>query len=140
MTMQIAIIDRLPSTGEYLHLRKLAGWPVSEIRLTEKGLQGSLFGVCAVDSNNHVIGFGRVVGDGALYFHVQDVIVHPGHQRKGIGKMIMNRLLQYVNNTGGKNTNVGLMCSKGREKFYEELGFTARPNERFGAGMIRILH
>jgi GNAT superfamily N-acetyltransferase len=138
--MQITIIDRLPSASEYLHLRKLAGWPILEMRLVEKGLQGSLFGACVVDADNTVMGLGRVVGDGAIYLHIQDVIVHPEHQRKGIGKMIMNRLLQYVNTAGGKNTNVGLMCSKGREDFYAELGFTARPNEKFGAGMIRILN
>jgi hypothetical protein len=30
------------------------------------------------------------------------------------------------------------MCSKGREQFYEAFGFTIRPSEKFGAGMIMV--
>jgi hypothetical protein len=53
--------------------------------------------------------------------------------------MIMTELLNYIGKVGHDNTNVGLMCSKGREKFYKSFGFDERPNERFGAGMIKIL-
>jgi ribosomal protein S18 acetylase RimI-like enzyme len=136
--MEFKSEPRLPTVEEYNYLRSLAEWPTFENGLAEKGLANSLFSVCISTDTNQLVGFGRVIGDGAMYFHIQDVIVHPEYQRRGIGKMIMKELLLFTEQTGGKNTNIGLMCSKGREKFYSELGFTVRPNEKFGAGMIRI--
>lgn len=32
-----------------------------------------------------------------------------------------------------------LMCAKGREKFYLDHGFTARPTEKLGPGMITYI-
>lgn len=136
--MAFRVEKRLPSAEAYNNLKQLVGWPVLAISLTEKGLANSLFAVC-IKSENTVIGMGRVIGDAAIYFHIQDVIVHPDFQRRGIGKMIMDELLKFIDQTAGKNANVGLMCSKGREKFYSDYGFIARPNEKFGAGMIKII-
>jgi ribosomal protein S18 acetylase RimI-like enzyme len=135
--MEFKIEKRLPTVHEYNNLRQSAGWPTYEESLAAKGIANSLFSVCVTHANKF-IGFGRVIGDGAIYLHIQDVIVHPEYQKKGIGKMIMKELLTYVDLVAGKNTNIGLMCSKGREKFYADLGFTARPNDKFGAGMICI--
>jgi GNAT superfamily N-acetyltransferase len=136
--MKYRIEKRSPTVNEYNTLRQLAGWPVFDQALAMKGLANSLFSVCVLDADNTLAGFGRIVGDGAIYLHVSDVIVHPGHQRKGIGKMIMVELLAWADQVAGKNTNIGLMCSKGREKFYADLGFIERPSENFGAGMIMI--
>jgi GNAT superfamily N-acetyltransferase len=82
---------------------------------------------------------GRIAGDNAIYLHILDVIVHPAHQRKGIGTLIMSALMEYVDTVASKNTNIGLMCSKGREEFYKGFGFITRPDEKFGAGMITII-
>lgn len=136
--MEYRIEKRSPSVKEFNSLRQLAGWPVFEEERARTGLANSLYAVCVLDSNNTLAGFGRMVGDGAIYLHVSDVIVHPGHQRKGIGKMIMTELMAWADQVAGKHTNIGLMCSKGREQFYADLGFIERPNEKFGAGMIMI--
>jgi GNAT superfamily N-acetyltransferase len=136
--MEFRVERRLPTTSEYNDLRRHAGWPTFAPAVAEKGLSNSLFSVCITDQNNTLLGFGRIVGDGAIYFHIQDVIVHPAHQRSGIGKLIMHELLEYTDRVASKNCSIGLMSSKGREKFYADLGFIERPNERFGAGMIKI--
>lgn len=135
--MKFTIAHRTPSIAEYNELRELAGWPTFEAHLVKEALANSLFAVC-VQSNGMTVGMGRIVGDNAIYLHIQDVIVHPEFQRKGIGKLIMDALLNYVDKVGGKHTNIGLMCSKGREDFYKEFGFMERPGEKFGAGMIKI--
>ena len=75
----------------------------------------------------------------APFIYIQDVIVRPEYQRKGIGSLIMKELLSFAEKSGGKHTNIGLMCSKGREAFYKDFGFIERPNENFGAGMFKIL-
>ena len=53
----------------------------------------------------------------------------------------MKRLLQhiYLHTSAGTFTTVGLMAAKGREGFYEKLGFEARPDDHSGAGMIRYI-
>ena len=128
-----------PTIGEYNDLRDSVDWPTFAPYLVERALGNSLFSVVAHDNNGYILGMGRIVGDGAIYLHIQDVIVRPGFQRHGIGRLIMKELLTFVEKIGGKNTNVGLMCSKGREEFYKDFGFTERPSQNFGAGMIRIL-
>lgn len=130
---------QIPTVQEYNELRRLAEWPTYGEELVKQGLSNSLFSVVVHDENGLIIGMGRVLGDGAIYLHVQDVIVRPAFQGQGIGKLVMNELLTYIEKVGVKNTNIGLMCSKGREKFYKTFGFDERPSEKFGAGMIKIL-
>jgi len=130
---------RIPTADEYNELRRLAEWPTFDVELVKKGLSNSLFSVVVHDDKGLIIGMGRILGDNAIYLHVQDVIVRPEFQGQGIGKLIMNELLMYIEKVGVKNTNVGLMCSKGREEFYKTFGFNERPSEKFGAGMIKIL-
>lgn len=137
--MTLNIFHRTPTIDEYNELRKLAQWPTFEPDLVRNALSKSLFSVVVHDDNGLIIGMGRILGDNAIYLHIQDVIVRPTHQRQGIGRLLMKELLKYVEEVGGKNTNVGLMCSKGREDFYKSFGFNERPNDNFGAGMIKIL-
>lgn len=137
--MTFKINNRIPSAKEYNELRVAVQWPTLDEKLVKQGLSNSLCAVVVQDAKGKVVGMGRIVGDNAIYFHIQDVIVRPEFQRQGIGKLIMNELMSYVNRTGGKNSNVGLMSSKGREAFYRSFGFLDRPSEKFGCGMIKIL-
>lgn len=131
--------NRMPTVEEYNYLRKLAEWPLFEETRVRKAFANSLCGVCIVDSNNNSIaGMGRIAGDDAIYLHILDVIVHPGYQRKGIGKMIVTELMKYADKVSGKNMQVGLMASKDREPFYMDLGFMVRPNDKQGAGMMKV--
>jgi GNAT superfamily N-acetyltransferase len=137
--MTPGIFHQLPTAQEYNELRRLAEWPTYDEHVVNKALSHTLFSVVARDERGAIVGMGRILGDNAIYLHIQDVIVRPDLQGQGIGKLIMDELLAYVEKTGVKNTNVGLMCSKGREKFYAGFGFVERPSEKFGAGMSKIL-
>lgn len=68
---------------------------------------------------------GRLVGDGVMYWYLQEIIVLPEYQGKGIGKSIVNRLIEYIKNTAipGTKIEIGLTAVKGKEPFYEKLGF-----------------
>ena len=95
-----------------------------------------------VAKNGHeVIGMGRLVGDGVLYWYVQDVYVNPLYQGKGIGKEIMRLLSKYIEKNSLPNTTVtiGLMAAEGKCGFYEKLGYFVRPAEGFGPGMMMFL-
>jgi GNAT superfamily N-acetyltransferase len=97
----------------------------------------SLFNVAAI-LNDQIIGMGRLVGDGFNIWYIQDVIVFPEYQGKGVGKAIIIRLIIYAEDNSLSNTaiTIGLMSAKGKEGFYSKLGFRVRPNGNEGAGMI----
>ena len=133
------LIYRLPTVDEYNALRRSVVWPEFSHDLVRRALSNTLFSVVAVGDDDEPIGMGRVIGDNAIYFHIQDVIVRADYHGAGVGTLIMKELLAYVDKHSGRNTNIGLMCSKGREPFYLNFGFVPRPTEKFGSGMIKVV-
>lgn len=131
------LIKRMPTIKEFLSLREAVGW--GHINLDKKSielaLKNSLFGVC-VDLQGEIIGFGRVIGDGGVYFYIQDIIVHPDHQRKGIGSKIMSGIMEYLSANVLKNAFVGLMAAPGVSEFYTKYGFEVRSLEGPGMGLL----
>jgi ribosomal protein S18 acetylase RimI-like enzyme len=133
----VLLVERIPSVQEYLDLRRAINWRIVDEEACKNGLQGSLYCVCA-ELNEKIIGMGRVIGDSGLYFYIQDVIVLPQYQKMGIGTLLMQSIMNFLDNNISPQTVVGLMASKGKEPFYEKYGFTKRPSERRGHGMFRI--
>ncbi len=74
------------------------------------------------------MGMGRLVGDGAMYWYLQEIVVLPEYQGKGIGKSIVNRLLEHIKSAAVPGTiiDIGLTAVKGKEPFYEKFGFLVR--------------
>ena len=126
---------------EYLEIRQAVNWKKLTEKQAAKALENSLFTVGAYD-NGKLIGMGRIVGDGAVICYVQDLIVLPEYQNRGIGSLILNKLTGFVTELGESGTEIMfcLMCAKGREHFYEKHGFIARPTESLGPGMIQYMH
>lgn len=132
---EYTLAEHSPTVEEYQRLRKGVGWENLDNEATQIGLENSLFSVCAV-YKDEVVGCGRVIGDGGIYFYIQDVIVLPEFQRQGIGKQIMNKVLSYLSSHARPRAFIGLMAAKGSSKFYEKYGFVERPSDR--PGMFRI--
>ena len=80
-----------------------------------------------------MVGFARATGDG-LYLLITDVIVAPDLRGQKLGERMMNRLMERLK-ADHPYATIMLMCAKGREGFYERLGFEARPSEMYGPGM-----
>ena len=124
-----------PTPIEYDQIRDTTDWVKLDPETIEKGLENSLFSVCLYDAEK-LIGLGRIVGDGAIYFYIQDIIVIPECQGKGLGKVIMNELMQYIDDNANNNSFVALMAAEGVEKFYHKFGFESRPNSKPGMNFI----
>ncbi len=125
---------------DYLAIRQKVNWKKLLPEQAKKALQNSLYVVGAYDGEQ-LVGMGRIVGDGAVISYVQDLIVVPECQQKGIGSMVLNQLITFVEQLrmDGSEMMLCLMCAKGREGFYEKHGFIARPTDALGPGMIQYL-
>ena len=132
---EVKIVHRQPTVEEYSRLRDVVGWGNPDEQATRESIKNALFSVC-VEKDDRIIGLGRVVGDGGLYFYVQDIIVLPEHRGKGYAGIIMDEVMKYINSKVGKGGYIGLFAAKGVEGLYKKYGFVERPNEQFGSGMF----
>ncbi len=128
------VVEGIPTVEDYLALREAVGWGRLDEQVTARGLTHDLFTVCLVHEGN-VIGCGRVIGDGGLYFYLQDIIVLPAFQGKGLGKRLMKAIMVYLEEHAYPGAFVGLMAAKDVSNFYTQFGFIVRPPER--PGMFR---
>lgn len=137
----IKLIENDITKEEYIGIRKKVGWKKLSDKQAEAALNNCLFKVKACDEEGNIIGMGRIVGDGAVICYIQDLIVIPKAQGRGVGTLIISRLKEYVNDIREEGTTMMLclMCAKGREDFYIKNGFTKRPTENLGPGMIRYI-
>lgn len=123
-----------PSPKEYNYLRREVGWAEIVESGVKIGLANTLFTVVAREKSA-IVGMGRVIGDGMLVFYIQDIIVLPAYQKRGIGKEVMRFIMEYIDGKVVDNSTIGLMAATGKESFYEQFGFVQRPTEQTGAGM-----
>lgn len=65
-----------------------------------------------------LVGAGRMLSDGICYGAIFDVGVLPEYQKKGIGKGLMQELLN-----GNEHMPIHLTSTFGNEAFYKKLGF-----------------
>ena len=127
------------SVEEFHFLRKAVEWKELENTLAENSIKNALFIVTAV-AGGKTVGLTRVGGDGGYTIFITDVIVLPEYQKRGIGKQLMAKAMDFIKNDyikKGQAVIVYLMSNKGLEHFYKQFGFEERPNEKFGAGMTQ---
>lgn len=126
--------EELPDPETFAALREAADMTPRSRAGLERGLPNSVYGVVALhESTGDIVGMGRIVGDDATVYHVCDMVVHPDHQRRGLGTRIMEALEGYIEETAPPNAYVNLMADV--EGFYERFGYEeTRPASR---GMYR---
>ncbi len=137
----VVVKENTLNIEDYKYLRKSVNWKKLSDEQMEKALKNSLITFCAYDDGKPV-GMGRIVGDGAVICYIQELVVCPEYQGKGVGNALMQRLIGYVESLRLEHTELMLclMCAKGREPFYERYGFIGRPTENLGPGMIMYLN
>ncbi len=121
---EIRLVDNILQAEDFVRLRIETGLAEIPVEHAGKALQNGLVNVSAI-YQDELVGMGRLVGDGAMYWYLQEIIVLPQFQRKGIGTMIVKHLVDYAktNSVTGKFTTIGGVSAKGKEPFYEKLGF-----------------
>ena len=118
-------------------MRESAGWPRVGESAAVQALGGSLHCLSVYDGST-LIGFARIIGDGAVNFYIQDVMVAPAYRGRGLGGQIMTHLIQWSEAELPPTATIGLMSVSGKESFYERYGFLKRPYTHYGAGMTKL--
>ena len=121
---------------EYMELRKLVGWGMFPLEQAADGLKNSFILVCfRVDGKP--VAIGRAVSDHGYVVYIADVIVVPEYQGQGLGRKVMEYLLEQIKASlkPGYKVMISLLAAKGKEAFYNKFGFVDRPSEDFGCGM-----
>ncbi|MDH3687272.1 MAG: GNAT family N-acetyltransferase [Myxococcales bacterium] len=137
MNDSIEVVDRLPTLEEYLELTSAVGWSSYVTAETAKvALAHSLFAVVA-ERDGRAVAMARIVGDGALFFYVQDVAVLPNCQGTGLGAAVMDRSMAWLDSNAPDRAFVGLFSAAGKARFYTRYGFTAATADR--PGMSRYI-
>ena len=111
-------------------MRTSIGWRILPSDKIKLGLEYSTYCVCAED-NGKLVGFGRIVGDGATVFYIQDVMVLSSYQKHKIGTQIMEHIMEYIQDNCTQGSIVGLIAISELDGFYQKFGFAYNERNRF---------
>lgn len=125
MENRYQILKRAPTLEEYIELCTIIGWKdFMNFEVAQKSLDQSIFGT-VIQYQDKIVGMGRIIGDGAIYYYIQDIVVSPEHQNKGLGKLILETLMEYLSTHAPHKAFVGLFANEGTQGFYRKHGFHA---------------
>lgn len=121
---------------EILSLYASVGWTAytDHPETLKDGFANSLLILGAYEQEK-LLGIIRVVGDAATVVFVQDLLVHPAAQRRGIGSALLQAVLERYHHV----RQIELVTDDRPETlaFYQKLGFRCVP-EYGCCGMMRI--
>lgn len=123
-------IEHPTNFNELLALYESLGW--NSLKLTvnelEQMCKQSWYVIYAF-KEQQLIGMGRVISDGVITGVICGVCVLPKYQSIGIGKEIVERLIQHCEQN---KVIPQLMCVEKLQSYYESIGF-----EAFSIGMTK---
>lgn len=108
---------------EYMDLINSVGWKYPSKRLLEKSLKNSVTVKYVLDDKT--VGMARFVTDYGYVGLIIDVIVKPGYQGQGIGKKLIQNIIDRVkeNLEEDEQMMIQLLAAPGKKGFYEQFGF-----------------
>lgn len=113
----------VPTQTELADLYDAVGWSAytrDPARLAA-AVSASLSVVTARE-DGELIGLARLVGDGLTIVYLQDILIRPAHQRRGIGRQLFQRALAPY---GDVRQKVLITDDESSQRaFYESMGYT----------------
>ncbi|MBJ8084460.1 MULTISPECIES: GNAT family N-acetyltransferase [Bacillus cereus group] len=118
--------------NELLVLYESLGWNSLQLTVNEleQMCKQSWYAIYAFDDKK-LVGMGRIISDGVITGVICGVCVLPEYQSIGIGKEIVERLIQHCEQN---KVIPQLMCVKKLQSYYESIGF-----EAFSIGMTKTI-
>jgi GNAT superfamily N-acetyltransferase len=119
------------SAEEFILLWETVWGKGPSLNQTRLAMEHTLFRISVYDEDK-IVAMARVIGDVGLNYYIKDVVVRPEYQNKGIGRILINELLSYINANGISGTEifVELCAMPDKVPFYEKFGFDANEAQR----------
>jgi GNAT superfamily N-acetyltransferase len=128
----VQLVERVPTLAEYETLVRAVGWGrLTNLEAAAVALRNTWYSVVAVEGDR-AVGLARVVGDGATAFYVQDVMVHPDRQRRGIGTALVGAVMGHFRRAAPRGASIGLFTGRNLAGFYERHGLEGPDTSLYG--------
>jgi GNAT superfamily N-acetyltransferase len=116
---------------EFISLWESVWGGAPSLEQTTLAMEHTLFRVSIYDEEE-VIAMARMIGDMGLCYYIKDVVVRPEYQKQGIGRMLIDELLNFIKGNGVSGTDifVELCAMPDKIPFYEKFGFSANEAQR----------
>ena len=123
LTYSISETREFTST-DLVGLYRSVGWSTyaSDPVALARAIDQSSYVVSARDATGQLVGLARVISDDVSVCFLQDILVRPGRQRSGIGRTLVERVLERYGHVRRKVLLTD--AEPGQRAFYESLGFT----------------
>lgn len=111
---------------EFINIIKTVGWKEPSKRQLDQALKNSLTVKYVLDGKT--VGMARAITDFSYMSLLADVIVIPEYQGRGIGKLMINNLLNRIKDflEPGEEALVELLAAPNKTSFYEKFGFKVK--------------
>ncbi|EMW6190809.1 TPA: GNAT family N-acetyltransferase [Enterococcus faecium] len=109
---------------EISELYKSVGWThyTKDTARLEKAFEQSE-SLIKRNGEGKIIGVVRWITDCATIAFIQDILIHPRYQRQGIGKALLNEVLEKITSYGPVQIELLTDDTEKTKKFYESVGF-----------------
>ena len=128
------LVYEAPPAADYVDLRLRSGMGQKNLERSKIALANSLFTV-SIYENEKLIGFGRVVGDGAITFAVSDIMVDRDYQRRGYAEQIMQAMDRFFDENAHEDSYILLIANHPADLLYHKHRFEYLPENK--CGMLR---
>lgn len=134
-TETYTLLPTAPPLDDYLRLRRDSGLTPVTAAQGAPAIAGA-WSVChVVDAAGTPVAMGRVIGDGGWSFHLVDVATDPAHQRRGLGRAVVEWLLADIRDRAPAGAWVSLIGDPPGQRLYRSMGFDdVAPS--LGMGMV----
>ncbi|PZF72079.1 GNAT family N-acetyltransferase [Taibaiella soli] len=116
------IINSIIPVETYRRLRRECGLSDKTEQAATIGLKKTVHSVMVKEAAE-VIGMGRLIGDGGCFCQIVDICVLPQYQGKGIGKIIMKDLTDFIQTQLPESCYISLLADGDASFLYEQFGF-----------------
>lgn len=118
------LTTRPPALDDYVRLRADSGLSPITREQSEPALINSwAWRSVRRRTSGETVAMGRLLGDGGWYFMVADMATLPQHQGRGLGRAVLESLLEQVRQEVPAGAYVTLMADAPGRPLYEKLGF-----------------
>lgn len=113
-------LDKDIDAEEWIRLYNSIGWNQDWTTCNAETMLRHAYLIITAWRGDEIVGTLTVLSDGMNYATIDDVVVHPSHQRQGVGSGLVRLAIDHVGHLGPH-----LEAIPGVTSFYEKLGFVA---------------